>query len=329
MITSNVVYRAPKSLRDAEEQFKSEGESSYFAGGTDIVPLMKYGVKRPSLLISLDRIDDLKKVQEDEDGIFIGSMVTLEDISTNILINKYLPSVSYSARCVASPQIRNIGTIGGNILQSRRCLYYNQSDDWRENITPCYKTGGDVCHQIPNSKACRAIYYSDLAPILLAYDTKIKVYENGEHKIVSLEDLVHSHINDERQKSIITGFIIPHHKDGSIGKFMKYSIRSSIDFPISNVGIRFTPKGEKGDRNSIKIYVGAVSPRPVELHKTEEFVLKNMDNSHILKNEIFDPAINELNSLCMLVRETTVSAKAKKKALLIIAEALTNFLEEL
>jgi len=125
---------APESLEAAVEIFRSEANAHYLAGGTDLVPLVKYGLLKTATLVDLDRIEALKKIEERPEGLFIGAMIPLTDLTKQRVIKERLSPVACAARRVASPQIRNIGTVGGNIFQERRCLYFNQSDTWRKNI---------------------------------------------------------------------------------------------------------------------------------------------------------------------------------------------------
>ena len=320
-------YAAPESIKTAVDIFNSEENAIYLAGGTDLVPLIKYGLNQATSLIDLEKIDALKKINETADSVFIGSMSTLSDLTKNTLINDRLSPVAYAAGRVASPQIRNMGTVGGNVLQARRCFYFNQSDFWREGVPPCYKRGGDICYQIPRARTCRAVYYSDLAPILLAYNAGAQIYDGETYKELPLEDLIHAHISDHGKKHLVTGFIVPSSNNGTVGKFLKYSVRGSIDFALSNVGIGFSAGNqEKGEKPTIKIFVGAVSPEPVRLHKTEEILLKSLPDAELKKQEIINTGIKELESLSSLIRETTVSIRAKKNSLLIIADALRGFL---
>ena len=107
-----------------------------------------------------------------------------------------------------SPQIRNIATVGGNIMQDRRCIYFNQPHLWRSGLAYCFKTGGSICHQIPNSPVCRAIYYSDVATALIAYEAEVEYIEEGERS-----------------------------------GFYKYAMRTTIDFPIINFAPRASGRG--------------------------------------------------------------------------------------
>jgi len=326
MATSRTAYVAPESINAAADIFNSEEDAAYLAGGTDLIPLVKYGLNRAACMIDLEKIDALKKISETAEGVFIGSMSTLSDLIKNSLINKRLSPVAYAARCVASPQIRNMGTAGGNVLQGKRCFYFNQSDYWKESVSPCYKRDGDVCYQILKAKTCQAIYYSDLAPILLAYNAEAQIYDGKTYKVLPLEDIIYTHTRDREKKFLLTGFIVPSSDNNTIGKFLKYSVRGSIDFALSNVGICFSAGNRKDEKPNIRIFAGAVSAEPLRLHRTEEILLESLNNADLKKQDIIHTGIKELESRCSLIRETTVSVRAKKNSLLIIAEALRDFL---
>lgn len=259
---NNFNYLAPDSLELVTTYLKSREDISILAGGTDLIPLIKYGVKKPALLLNLGNIQFLKNIEIREDGIFIGSMITLNELGRNQTINHHFPFVGYSARCVGSPQIRNMGTIGGNILQDRRCIYFNQTEYWRKNIAPCFKVKGGICHQVPSSKMCHAIYYSDLAPIMLAFDTKVELYDGNGVKVVPLKDIIHKHINDSLDRCILTRFFIPYPAPDSWGKFIKYSVRAAIDFSIVNVAVRYSSSTiDRKKRASSKDLCGSHLPR--------------------------------------------------------------------
>ncbi len=121
-------------------------------------------------------------------------MNTLSTLEAHPLIREHCPVLSETARLVASPQIRNVGVIGGNILQDRRCMYFNQTEFWRAGLEPCFKTGGRVCHQAPGSSSCRAIYYSDLAPLLMVMDARVEYFTDCGYKYDSLQKIIHQHV---------------------------------------------------------------------------------------------------------------------------------------
>ena len=166
MILARYEYYRPSTVEEAVSMLKKE--NTIIAGGSDVMPQLKTATIAPEALIDLSKISEMHTVEETDDGIYIGAMVTLSHLAKNELILRKLVALSQAARNVASPQIRNRGTVGGNLMQARRCFYYNQTKEWRRGIPVCFKVGGDRCIQIPNSPVCRAIYYSDMAPALRA-----------------------------------------------------------------------------------------------------------------------------------------------------------------
>ena len=178
-------------------------ENTIIAGGSDVMPQLKTATIAPEALIDLSKISEMHTVEETDDGIYIGAMVALSHLAKNELILRKLIALSQAARNVASPQIRNRGTVGGNLMQARRCFYYNQTKEWRRGIPVCFKVGGDRCIQIPNSPVCRAIYYSDMAPALIAYGAQALVHTAEGSQLVSCQELMETHCKDQDKPMLI------------------------------------------------------------------------------------------------------------------------------
>jgi 4-hydroxybenzoyl-CoA reductase beta subunit len=291
------------------------------AGGTDLIPLLKCGVKKPSCLLNLERIQELKSLTPRGNGIFIGSMVTLSELIGNPIVRQHIPAVAESACWVASPQIRNQGTVGGNLLQEKRCHYFNQSDSWRSNIAPCFQLGGKVCHQVPSSMVCRALYYSDLAPALLAFDAYAEILNTGGLRTIPLTDLIHSHVSGKKEKLLLRGVFVPFPAPGTWGKFMKQSVRSAVDFSLANVAIRYSPAGERGQTDPvIRIFIGAMAPEPFSLDETDRDLMKA--EGSLRREDLIEKALKEAIAKMHLVRETAVTVKTKQLSLQILRRAL-------
>jgi len=317
-------YIAPDSIEAASGYLLAEKNVFFLAGGTDLLPQIKYGLKQPSLLVDLGRIESLKGMTAREDGFFIGAMETLGNLVKNSRANRYVPVLSQSAFCVASPQIRNRATLVGNILQERRCFYFNQSEYWRQSVAPCFKLSGEVCHQSPRSRTCRALYYSDTAPVLLALDARVEQYDKGRFKLTAVQDMIQPNIHGQGEKSFLTGILIPYPGRGTWVRFIKQGVRQAMDFASLNAAVRYTPP-VNGSGPVIRIFVGASSPEPVELKETSDFMITNLSRLLDLKEEVKERAVKELTTKSALVRETAISLKAKKSSFFLIA----NVLEEL
>lgn len=207
MILARYEYYRPSTVEEAVSMLKKE--NTIIAGGSDVMPQLKTATIAPEALIDLSKISEMHTVEETDDGIYIGAMVALSHLAKNELILRKLIALSQAARNVASPQIRNRGTVGGNLMQARRCFYYNQTKEWRRGIPVCFKVGGDRCIQIPNSPVCRAIYYSDMAPALIAYGAQALVHTAEGSQLVSCQELMETHCKDQDKPMLIEKFFIP------------------------------------------------------------------------------------------------------------------------
>lgn len=279
-----------------------------FAGGcTDLMPLFKNQVRDDRDLVFLSRIPELYEIRKEDSLVSIGASAILTDVARSKLILELFPALAQAAEAVASPQIRNIATMGGNIMQDRRCIYFNQSAGWRSALPLCFKTGGSVCHQIPNSPVCRALYYSDVATALLVYDARVEYQEDGALRTAPLADLLHRHIQANgtacanHLKVLITRFLLDEPPQGERSGFYKYAMRSEIDFPIINFALRCG-----GDREA-KLAAGAVAPEPVLLPKTAALL-----DAGASDDEILALCQAELKSLAMPIVEACISPTRKR-----------------
>ena len=317
-------YLTPETLESAAREFMAGEDMALIAGGTDLIPLLKSRARRPAYLLSLARVRDLKGLRLREDGLFVGSMVTLAELAESPIVLKQIPALGESARLVASPQIRNQGTVGGNLLQERRCHYFNQTESWRTNIPACFTLGGNVCHQIPSSKVCRAIYYSDLAPLLLAFDAAAEILTESGLKSLSLQELIHSHTTGKNGKFILKGILIPRLPPGTWGKFLKAGVRSAIDFALADVAVRYSPGVSPDEKPQVRIAVGSLASEPFLLEETAR-ELANLAKG-LPPEKIVDSALREAESKISPIRETAVSPAIKKQSLQILRRGMQDLL---
>ncbi len=289
------------------EEAQLYGEGTYLGGATDLLPLLKNQVRDDRDLIFLSKIPELKEISPEGGHLKIGSAVTLSELAESTDIQTYFPALAQAVQAAASPQIRNIATIGGNIMQDRRCIYFNQSAHWRRALPMCFKTGGDICHQIPNSPVCRAIYYSDAATALLLYDAEVEYLQSGQKFQKPLRELLHQHVEAngksyrERLRVLITCFLLPYPGKRERSGFNKYAMRASIDFPLINFALRCG-----GERPS-KIVAGAIAPEPAELWKTAALLQTAAPDT-----EILSVCRTELAELAKPIKEACLSPKRKR-----------------
>lgn len=305
-------------LKSVDEMIEKKLEGRFVAGGTDFVPLMKLGLKSPSLLIDVTGIPELRGIEYTGGEAVIGAAVTLSEIAEQPNIVEKLPALAQSADRTASPQIRNVGTIGGNVMQDRRCIFFNQSALWRSSLRKCFKAGGEVCLQIQNSPVCRAIYYSDTATALVLYEAEADILQDGEVKRLPVKELIsrHSAANGLRSESggcLVLRFHIKFPPECERSGFYKYNVRSSIDFPLVNFAVRFSG----GARDAMAV-AGAIGPEPVVLERSS----KLLDDAEINNEELTAEAVKEMKANGGLIRESVVPPKMKLASYSLISKLL-------
>ena len=159
-------YIQPRSLKQATKALADLGHDAMLvAGGTDVYPKMKRGQFTPRHLISLRSLRELKGIRQNPEGIWIGAGESLTTVSMHRMISKYFPALAHAAESVSTPQLRNMGTIGGNVFVDTRCNYYDQTFFWRQAVGFCMKKDGQICLVAPGSSKCLAIASSDPAPV--------------------------------------------------------------------------------------------------------------------------------------------------------------------
>ncbi len=251
-------YRAPKSVAEAARILAAEGPAAVLiAGGTDLLPNMKRRQMAPKVLVSLRKVDALRK-----NGHAIGAGTTL----TEIIRNKELaPGLRQAAHQVATVHLRNMGTIGGNLCLDTRCNYYNQNYEWRKAIDFCLKKDGDICWVATASKRCVAMSSTDCAPALMALGARVKLVSSKNERELALEELYNNDGIDylrRRPDEILTEIRIP---EGTSSCYWKLRRRGAFDFPVLGVAAALKD-------GNVRIALGAVASRPFLVDKANEFL---------------------------------------------------------
>jgi xanthine dehydrogenase YagS FAD-binding subunit len=271
----------PSTVADAQRLLEQHREDAWvMAGGLDSFDWLKDRIKKPKIVVDLSGIDELKGIRSTNDGIEIGAMTTLTEIVHHPVIKQKYSVLSQGAELVASPQIRNQGTIGGNVSQDTRCWYYRGG--W-----PCYRAGGDICyadtpvgrnreHAIFGASRCVAVHPSDTAPALIALDAKFVIRTPKGERIVNAEDyfvgpeIDITRINILQPEDLLVAVRIPATWAGAKFYFEKVRDRNVWDFPLMNVASAMVLSGNNIEH--IRIAVSAVAPRPMRLKAVEDAV---------------------------------------------------------
>jgi 4-hydroxybenzoyl-CoA reductase subunit beta len=260
-------YVAPNTVEQAAYMLAREGEQAMLvAGGTDLYPNMKRRQFTPPVLIGLRGIAALKHISGSaEQGMHVGAGVTLTTLANHPVIIEHYAALATAAGSVSTPQLRNMGTIGGNVLLDTRCNYYNQTEFWRHSIDYCMKKDGEVCLVAPGSPRCWAISSADTAPVLVSLDAHVRLISVRGERIMPVRELFrddgmnpYTRANDE----ILSEIILPP-ADGWRCVYFKLRRRGSFDFPILGVAaaLRFAGDGTVADA---RLTLGAVASHPVE-----------------------------------------------------------------
>ncbi len=249
-----------------------KGEAKVLAGGTDLLVACKLQNIKPVLLVSLKKIQGLKGVAYQEGKEFkIGAMTHLGDMRYDPYIIKHYPALSQAAAAVGTPQLREMATIGGNLCLNTRCIYYNQSDDWRKSRAVCLKMGGDLCHVVPKGKKCYATFSGDIAPALIALDAKVRLISCSGERVIPVEDLYSGNGAEPlslRTDEVLTEIVLPAPMEKQGSAYLKYRLRKAICFPLAGVGVSLR-SGSKGTGLDCKVVLTGVAPQPIIVPDTE------------------------------------------------------------
>ncbi len=262
-------YVHARSWTEARDLWHGASAAMYVAGGTDLLPNLKHELFRPEVLVGLSGLGR-GTVRADGSTIVIDANVTLDALARDPLTPAPL---AQAAGLVAGPQIRRMGTIGGNVLLDTRCLFYNQSRFWRQALGHCLKAEGDWCHVIGGPKTCVAAQSSDCVPVLLAMDAAIVLMGPSGRRELKLRELYRfngmDHLTIEKGE-LLTEVRVPRPVAGFRGQYRKLRMRGSIDFP--QLGVAVTAVFDGDVPTSLDIVVGAANPQPKPVRKLEPYL---------------------------------------------------------
>jgi 4-hydroxybenzoyl-CoA reductase subunit beta len=278
-------HHSPVSVQECTEILAdSKNESQIIAGGSDLLVRMKLGLTSPDYLVSLSKITELKQIDySPERGLTIGAGVTLAGLATNPIVREKCPAIAKAAELVATKQIRNVATLGGNVLQNTRCQYYNRSTEWGKAVAPCLKRGGTLCHIIPQGKRCFAVYQGDLAPLLIALNATAMMPSQDQAREIPLVSLFSNNGVEPFTDvaGIIMHFTIPESSLDSQSDYKKYRLRNGIDFPIAGVAVAL--KSNNGLVEDLQVCLTGVASSPVLVSIDGETVEGKLLNNALVK----------------------------------------------
>src|SRR4026208_206631 len=260
-------FPAPRAIAEAVKIMGDTGpECQFVAGGTDLYPNMKRRQQTPRTVISVMRVPELNQITGDgKAGIRIGASVTLTDIVENAIIKRDYPVIASAARTISTPILRNMGTIGGNLLLDTRCNYYDQNYEWRKGINFCLKKDGDICWVAPGSSKCWAVQSSDLVPVMVAIGAKLRFVSTLGERMIDAAGLYNDDGIDylhKRPDELLVDIQLPT-TNGWRASYQKLRRRGAFDFPV--LGVASWIKIDNTAVTDARIILGGIAPAPVEI----------------------------------------------------------------
>jgi 4-hydroxybenzoyl-CoA reductase subunit beta len=257
-------YYAPSDIQEAAQMLANEGsDAMLLAGGTDLLPNMKRRQQEPRTLIALGGIEALRSLHNGSETR-LGTGLTLTQLVEDASLKTNYRGLWQAAAQVASPHLRNMGTLGGNLCLDTRCHYYNQNYDWRKAIDFCMKKAGETCWVATRSRKCVAVSSTDTAPMLVALGAKVRLVSANDERVLDLSDFYQNDGIDyltRRPAEIMTEVVLPP-ADGWRSSYWKLRRRGSFDFPVLAAAVAVEIDGD-GTVSQARIVLGATAPQPV------------------------------------------------------------------
>ena len=244
------------------------------AGGTDLIPSMKQRLFEPEFILDLRRVEALRGIKPLADGgVEIGALTTLRTIENSAFLKQHYSVLTEAAATVASPVLRNMGTIGGNICLDTRCLWYNQSLTWRKGCGFCIKKDGDICHVAPGGTKCWAAFSGDTPPALLCLGAEIEIASASGLRRMPLRDFYTGDGVSHRRlqpNELVTRVFLPASSADCRGVYRKLRVRGSIDYPLAGVAVAM--KRANGHIADARVAITAVNPSPLLVKGASELL---------------------------------------------------------
>lgn len=269
----------PATVDEAVAQFKAHPEARYVAGGTDLIVNIRRGIEQPETLIDLNGIAEMNAIEEDGNGGYrIGASVTLAALLKHTDICDTYAAVQEAAVEIAAATHRQVATVGGNLCLDTRCVFYNQSEWWREANNFCLKKKGETCHVAPSGDECFAAFSGDLAPALLVFDATVEISGPKGTRTIPLNDIYNddgrAHLLLEAGE-ILVAVLLPEALGYNSG-YAKARVRDSIDFPLAGSAIAL--KKGTGGVETLNLALTGVKSRPVLVEGTDALNGKALDD---------------------------------------------------
>ena len=274
----------PRTLDEAVGHLAHYGGNiQILAGGTDLLPSMKQKLFTPGYVMDIRNLEEIRGIRvQPGAGVEIGALTPLSSIEDSEYMRRHYRVLYEAATTVASPILRNMGTLGGNICLDTRCIWYNQSLQWRKSCGFCIKKDGDLCHVAPGGTMCWAAFSGDTPPALLCLAAELEIMGPKGKRRVLLKDF-YTNLGDAHLKldpnEMLTRIFLPESSAGWQGSYQKLRIRGSIDYPLAGVAVALKKNG--GAVEAARVAITAVNPSPILIAGAENALIGKHIDEHL------------------------------------------------
>jgi 4-hydroxybenzoyl-CoA reductase subunit beta len=283
----------PQSVAEALQLLGERQGARVLAGGTDLVPNLKYGMYETGELVALRGLSrELRYLREEasdqgEPELRLGALVTIDQVARDPAVRARFSALADAASQIAGPQLRRMGTLGGNLCLDTRCVYINQSHFWRQALGYCMKKDGTVCHVVQGGMRCVAAASNDTAPVLVALGASVLLASPRGRRQVLLEEF---YLADGVKNTVLAPdellveARIPLSASRKLQAYQKLRMRQAIDFPALNLGVALSVEG--GKLSAVKLCVGAIAARPAVIRNVEPLLGSEVGDGRALGAEL-------------------------------------------
>jgi 4-hydroxybenzoyl-CoA reductase subunit beta len=322
MILPAFEFHQPTSLAEAVALANSfNGDFDFISGGTDLLPNYKMRLNPRKHVISLSGIEELYQISPAR----IGAMARLVEVENHGELKKALPVIPLTAAQIATPLLRESGTVGGNIMLDTRCFYFNQSLFWRDSKNYCLKADGNVCLVVPQEKICYATYSGDLAPVFMALGASfVLAGPDGTREVSSKKFFTHDGITRhvKLHEEILTHVKIPPEARNLRANYLKLRVRDSMDFPV--LGAAIAVQLEQNTIQRLHIALTGVATTPLEFDEMTEKLVGDQLTENLIE-QLSDDIMNQVTPY----KNVAFSPQYRKAMIgVYLKRLLTGFLNE-
>ena len=267
----------PANLDQALTQLALPGARA-LGGGTDLLPNLRRGLEQPSPLIDLGDLPGFADIDDGAQGLSLGGGVTLARLAGDAALARSHAAIVQAAQAVAGPSHRTVATLGGNLCQDTRCVFYNQSEWWRAANGYCLKRGGDTCHVAPQGRRCHAAFSGDLAPALMALGAEVELRSLRGARWLPLHLLYRDDGADALCKApdeLLLRVRLPAPPTGLVSAYRKARVRGAMDFPLAGVACALAV--DQGRLSHLSIALTGTNSRPLLLEGSADWIGRSVD----------------------------------------------------